>query len=167
MRRVYLDIETYTPSNALDVRRVVAIGVREGGANRIFNAWEDERRAVVESMLYVAGATVVGYNILSYDIPVLIRRAHELGVADLQTLMRFWYSLHIVDLMQIVMWRFGRRMRLEDALKQAGCQAERFGTGADVRQWVEEGRYDLVAKHLESDLAATEALDRCLTTQSR
>jgi hypothetical protein len=109
------------------------------------------------------GITLVGFNTLQFDLPVLVRRSQYLGVSVP------WLSLNkhrhpgIMDLMQMLSF---------DGLVRARSQAfycRRFGvtagaddrhTGADIGRLVEAGDWEAVRVHVLADVEKTRALYR-------
>lgn len=92
----------------IDFARIRAIGVAiDDGPVNVLTA-EDERQELValdafwSTMDYLAPVTFVGYNLLHFDLPILIRRAWMLGV-PIRRLpdLRKYSTTDVVDLMQV------------------------------------------------------------------
>ena len=107
------------------------------------------------------GATLVGFNCLSFDLPVLLRRSLYLGVrAPLFSLNKYRPG-SIVDLMQ--------RLAYQGTLpyRSLAFYCTRFGivvpdavTGADIGALVAAGAWSQVHDHVRADVAKTTALAR-------
>jgi len=109
---------------------------------------------------------VVGFNILRYDIPLLIQKGVEYCVASLRELNALWHSLFTIDYFQTSLPFHGMRFKglklelIAEWAKRAGVEIpEPYGSGKDVVQWFENKQYDDIIKHLESDLKITRVID--------
>ena len=125
---------------------------------------ESERDAVRTFFREMKGATVVGFNCLSFDIPVLLTRARFLEIsAPMIKLGRYQYQHpDVIDLMTV--------LNFDGAIKSHSLAfyTHRFGlpvvqddvTGADIGQLVIEGQWDQIENHCRADVLRTQALAR-------
>ncbi|GAB6147487.1 3'-5' exonuclease family protein [Stetteria hydrogenophila] len=194
--RLYLDVETYRPRKGASFteERVIAVGVLEDWTPyapdsagewgrvkcRYFTEWElgSERNVVKEFYDYLKGLIrarrggkvksieVVGFNVLRFDIPLLIQKGAEYGVGSVAELNRLWYDTFTRDLFQAALPVNNMRFQgltlgyLASKLREAGFNIpELHGKGVDVKDWYEKGKYGEIIKHLETDLKTTRVID--------
>ena len=108
---------------------------------------------------------VIGFNILGFDLPVLIQRSRELGVAYPKGIIqgRYKHDPKIVDLMLEM-----TNGRPEDAYplawycKRYGIDVADETTGADAAEAGRNGDWETVRKHCFADVEKTVALARWL-----
>lgn len=183
-------METFRPAKnrAFVDEKVIAIGVLEDWTPydeaslnrecefRIFSEWDlGNEKSVIESFYNLFKdllsdayfLTVVGFNILRFDIPLLKQKGAEYGVAPLPELNNLWYSAGMMDFFQAALpirnMRFkGNNLRnLLDLARKVGIRVEvdTYGTGEDVAQWYMKGEYREIEKHLKADVEALRVLD--------
>lgn len=190
MVKLYFDVETYRPQGrgAFTEEKVIAIGVLEEQPSdeeasfKLFTEWKtgSEKAAVGEFYRYLKALTgndtviVVGYNILRFDIPLLVQKGVEHGVGSLPELNKLWYNTYVIDLLQVTLPLNHMRFKghsLEELSEKARSIAldipEPYGKGADVAEWYEEGKYDEIEEHLKRDLGIIRAIDTYLVALIR
>jgi len=162
---IFLDVETLGEWGV-----PVAIGVLYDGDKVMIFDGDCGRRDVVsaflEYMRSLKDVKVVGFNVLRYDFPVLVKYG---GVEAVDVL----YSRYVLDLMQALSYvvaLFGRRkwskgwwfkgLSLARLAKCLGVEV--YGSGADVAELCARGDKEGVLRHLESDLRATKAVYQAL-----
>jgi len=193
MTRLYLDIETYRRSkyDAFINERIIAIGVLEDWTPysedslsitsepevcfKAFNEWDlgsEEaviRRfyeylndLIVESKFLV----IIGFNILRFDIPLLIQKGVEYGVGSLHDLNKLWHNTFTIDLFQValplnsMLFKGNTLENIANKAKKHGINIpSTYGRGEDVPRWYEEGKYDEIVKHLKADLEIMRCID--------
>lgn len=150
----------------LDLTRIVALGY----ASRIDDAvvvlpaqTEAEEADVLAAFWTMVGdAPLLGFNIVQYDLPVLLRRSLYLGVPTPPLMVSKYKHPSVIDLMQILSF---------DGLlpyRSLSFYCKRFGldvpadetTGADIARLVAAGDWDGVAAHCRADVIKTRALAR-------
>ena len=178
---IVFDIETYRPDwrvrrtrrEDLDPARntVLTVGFFDGKEILIYPVIEDlkEESNVVqflsEKIEEFEGSTLVGYNILRFDIPYLVYKSNSIGksvnmtqfkLLDLYWILPYW--LHNVPSGRTFygkashlgnLWRFSNVV--EYILKK---EANPFSNTDIFRLW-EMKRFDDIRKHLELDLVHT------------
>ena len=107
------------------------------------------------------GATLVGFNCLSFDLPVLLRRSLYLGVRAPYFSLNKYRPGSIIDLMQVLAYQGTLTYR------SLGFYCTRFGitvpddvTGAEVAACVEAGDWAKVHDHVRADVTKTTELAR-------
>jgi hypothetical protein len=153
----------------LDLCRVVAIGwaANDGPVSSMTNEPEQDMLNMFWSDVREPGRTLVGFNCLGFDLPVLVRRSQYLGVPVPYLNLGKYKHTGILDVMQMLSF---------DGLVRARSQSfycKRFNitggpvadtiTGADIGRLVEAGEWDKVQVHVEADVEKTRALYRRVT----
>lgn len=142
--------------------QVLAIGVL---INDKFESWIGPEKDILElfwsEWIGVRQTQVefVGFNILGFDLPFMVRRSwhHRVEVPhDLRSNGRYWHP-RFIDLREL--WQFGDRQaagKLDDLAKHLGVGAKN-GSGADFARLLESDRAAAIA-YLENDIRLTAAV---------
>jgi len=147
---------------------------------RIFRTWENpegERGVLRDFYNYIKELVgrhryieLVGFNILRFDIPLLIQRLVEHGVEGLPQLNLFWNSkVFVVDLLQLTLplnrIRFSGHTleKLASRLREV-CPdiPEPVGEGSKIAEAYDRGDYAYIIDHLRADLMITREVYSCL-----
>lgn len=147
----------------LDLCRVVAIGWHRAcdAEPIVLNArWDSDERNVLRAFFnHAEDATqIIGFNILHFDLPVLMRRAQYLGVEFPAIPLDRFRSPHL-DLMEFL--SFGdkeKRRSLDFYCKRFGIAVDDTTTGRDIDALVRADDWDGVATHCRADVEKTRAL---------
>jgi len=166
--------------------KVIAVGVLEDiagpvpespskcggkdGVFRFFTEWDcgSERELILAFYKYLrelveqwrSGAIrfieVIGFNILRFDIPLLVEKGVKYGAGSLAELNKLWYDTFTIDYLQASLpfnkMRFkGLTLRyLAEKAQEAGVKVpEAYGIGEDVRKWYENEEYNKIIEHLK------------------
>ncbi len=155
-----------------DLCRVVAIGAWDGQSEPYIGTTErDSEAVVIENFWRTMNGIgwhlgkgqvhhLIGYNCLSFDLPVLIRRSQYLGIpVPKLDLSKYRSQEHVTDLMQVLSFQGVQKYR------SLNWYAKRFGidvvdplTGAQIAQSVRCGLWHEVEAHLAADLKKTAML---------
>lgn len=107
----------------------------------------------------VEGRIVIGFNVLHFDLLVLLRRSLYLGVpAPKIDVARFRHDT-VIDLAELL--SYGRRdllRSLDFYCKRLGIPHDDTVTGADIARLVAEGDWKAVSRHVYDDVQATRAI---------
>lgn len=147
-----------------DLCEIVAVGWQHPDTAAIVYTRDksDEGELIAALWGEIDNRAVIGFNVLSYDLPVLIRRSQLLGEKYPNLNLDRYRTPH-VDLMQ--------KLTFNGALtyRSLGFYARRFGipstdqtSGADIAQMVAAGDWTGVASHCRADVEKTAALARRL-----
>jgi len=192
--KLYLDIETNRPRKDLAFikEKIIVIGVIEewtkyapesANKNRFFKLWDEEinnneGKLVREFYEYLGNVrdqakkqnepiVVVGFNILRFDIPLLIQKGFKYKINSLGGLNKFWHDMLVIDYEQASLPFYSMRfkgLQLETLIGKAKAIGlnveERYGSGEDVVKWFENKEYDKIIKHLKADLEAVRVIDQ-------
>jgi len=148
----------------LDLCQVIAIGVMQA-SNRdpfVMLAHDTSEEALMLRAFFkqLDEDRLVGYNILEFDLPVLLRRALYLGVPAPHLQLDRYRHPRVLDVLQILSYNG----RLKYRSQHFYCR--RFGIdveddahdGASIPQLFAEGRWDEIAHHVASDIRQARAL---------
>ena len=107
------------------------------------------------------GATLVGFNCLGFDLPVLLRRSLYLEVKAPSFSLNKYRPGSIVDLMQVLAYQGTLTYRsLGFYCTRFGVEVDDAVTGADIGALVAAGEWSQVHDHVRADVAKTTALAR-------
>lgn len=161
---VPLDYETYKNETEEErkkyfnpiLSKIVAIGVRQNAKNTLFVSTDDERSILDQfwDTWHTLNCSMVGFNILEFDIPMLIGRSfiHEVEVVP------FTLNREIIDLRQrLAAFKFNPKGTLKEYAKLIGLELSEFD-GSMVADLVATGRLDELKGYLERDLELTDAV---------
>lgn len=188
MVRVYFDVEAYRPNEGefFVNEKVIAIGyiedrgelpprsssvqlepvvliAKDGDSCGIIRQFYDYLKRLRKRERFIE---VVGFNILRFDIPLLVQEGVECGVDKLENLNRFWHDIYTKDLRQVFLpfndSRF-KGLTLENLRK---CISEidsnippLCGKGEDVPKYYSRSEFDKIEKHLIADLKVIRYID--------
>lgn len=99
------------------------------------------------------GSDLVGFNVLAFDLPVLLRRSLYLGVKTPKLTINKYRPGRVVDLLQELTHQGMLRMRSQEFYcKRFGITVDDPCDGKDVPALVEAGNWATVAAHCRADL---------------
>jgi DNA polymerase III epsilon subunit-like protein len=102
--------------------------------------------------------TIIGFNVLGFDLPVLIRRSQYLGLQAPSINLDRYRTPH-VDLMERLSFNGKLRYRgLDFYCKRFGIQVEDAHKGKDIAELIAAEDWQAVANHCLADLNKTQAL---------
>lgn len=149
----------------LDLCEIVAIG---GGFHD--TGWVQSRKTSTEADMLrgfwrfaattlTAGGALVGFNCLSFDLPILLRRSLYLGIPTPRISVDKYRHEGVIDVAAVL--TFDGRM----TWRSLGFYAKRFGvphddsiTGEQIPQLVAEAQWDAIEAHVRADVETTAAL---------
>ena len=111
---------------------------------------------------------VVGFNILRFDIPLLVSRAVSNEIDDVAALSKTWHDNFCADHFQLLLTANNRLfsgLRLDNVVKKAKelnlqpIPPEPYGSSAETGGHYKQGNYDEVLRHCIADLRITRWLD--------
>ena len=150
-----------TASLEPDLCEIVALGLQRADDVPLVLTRQDHGEPLLLEWFWdeVSNHRFIGYNILQFDLPVLIRRSQLLGVKHPAVNLDRYRSPHI-DLMQ--------RLSFNGAItfRSLNFYARRFGleciedavVGADIPQLVADGEWDAIRHHCACDIQKTALL---------
>ncbi len=150
----------------IDIARIVCLGIDDGSGSLCATAQteDEERELLIAFWLRLIGPklrpTLIGFNCLGFDLPVLLRRSLYLDVKAPKLQIGRYRHDGIIDLMQELSFDdIGRRKKLSFYAKRLGLDAPKDEhSGADIGALVAAGNFDAVAAHCRADVATTVAL---------
>jgi predicted PolB exonuclease-like 3'-5' exonuclease len=156
-----------------DLCRIVALGTYRSDEDWTVNiaAVESEEKAALANFWDELGPypypRLIGFNVLAFDLPVIIRRSQYLGVKTKPIAMGKYRHPDVDDLMTF--------LNFDGTIKTHGLKfyAKRFGipiddaiSGKEIGALVDAGKWNDVTAHCRSDLFTTAALARRLGVMS-
>jgi len=153
----------------LDLCRVVAIGwaLNDDAVQSVVNLPEQDMLTAFWSDVREPGRTLVGFNCLGFDLPVLVRRSQYLGEPVPYLNITKHRHPGILDVMQLLSFDGLVRARSQSfyckRFNITGGAVADTSTGADIGRLVDAGEWEKVRLHVESDVAKTRALYRRMT----
>ena len=187
--KLYLDIETNRPHKDSDFieEEIIVVGVIEDLDDqtkrfKFFPLWDteinNEGKLVREFYKYLGNVrkhakkqdktvVIVGFNILRFDMPLLIQKGFEYKIDSLNRLNKFWHDMIVINYEQASLPFYSMRfkdLRLDTLIGKAKAIGlnieERYGSGKDVVKWFKNKEYDKIIKHLKADLEAVRVIDQ-------
>jgi hypothetical protein len=147
-----------------------------GCALRFFTIWRNNNnegklvrsfyRYLMEVRNRADFIVVVGFNVLRYDIPLLIQKGFEHEVDSLDRLNALWHDTFVIDHLQTTLpfnrmkFKDLRLERMVELARKASLNVEDLhGSSEDIVRWYAEGHYDDIIEHLRRDLEAVRVID--------
>lgn len=189
MVRVYIDLETYRPrkEDAFINERIILGGLlidetpySEDSLNAIIKPiqlkeWGElnEQEIVTKSQSYVKEAlsshrftVICGFNILRFDIPLLLCKSTKYSLGRLEALSKMWNDCFSIDYFQQLLTANGnlfKGLKLENVvrvadsfnLKPPPCDVR----GRAVKDLYDQRKWKEIEKHNEQDLNVIRWLD--------
>ena len=153
----------------LDLCRVVAIGwaLNDDAVQSVVNLPEQDMLTAFWSDVREPGRTLVGFNCLGFDLPVLVRRSQYLGEPVPYLNITKHRHPGILDVMQLLSFDGLVRARSQSFYCKrfnitGGAVADTI-TGADIGRLVDAGEWDKVSAHVIADVEKARALYRRVT----
>lgn len=152
-----------------DLARIVALGLYTDDVNysvRMAETEQQEINAIVafwDALGSYPFPKLIGFNVLAFDLPVIIRRSQYLGLKTKPLAMGKYRHPDVDDLMTI--------LNFDGAIKTHSLRfyAKRFGVltpdpveGKDIGALVEAKDWPAITEHCKADLFTTAALARRL-----
>lgn len=161
--REEFDKRVATAALEADLCEVVAIGLwQHEQVHVLTRADHDEAQLLIWLWLGVGTRAIVGFNSLSFDLPVLIRRSQLLGVPYPDLNLDRYRTPH-VDLLERLTFHGKLTYRsLGFYLRRFGLPHDDTTKGADVAALVAAEEWAALAAHCRSDVEGTAALARRL-----
>jgi len=189
MVRLYIDLETYRlrREDAFIDERIISAGIlldntpyHESSFHDeidliVFSEWDslneiqivsNVERLVNESLNQHRFIVICGYNILRFDMPLLVCRSLQGAQPDSNRLYKMWYDCYVIDFMQQILLMNGNYFRgasLENVVRvstQLGLDPPQYASsGASIKELHDEGRFNEIEEHLRQDLNIVRWLD--------
>lgn len=150
----------------VDLCTIVAIGWQREGEPAVQALTRqdcDEDEMICEFWNVVAPNAelrhLIGFNCLSFDLPVLMRRSQYLGKFAPAYQIDKYRHAQVTDLAQVLSFNGAVKMRsLAFYAKRFGVEVADTITGANVAQKVVDGDWGAIRGHVSADVAKTAAL---------
>ena len=144
----------------LDLCEVVALGTLGRGYSVTMTRREYAEADILRCFWdLAAGPLLIGFNCLSFDLPILLRRSLYLGIPTPQIAIDKYRHEGVIDVADVL--TFSGKM----TWRSLSFYARRFGIphddsvkGEDIGRLVVAGEWDTVAAHVRTDVETTAAL---------
>lgn len=146
---IVLDVETKKSFDEVggfenrDKLGVSYLGVYSYSQDKFFGFFEEELEAF-EKVVLATNPTIVGFNSLHFDLPVIQPYMHKVQLAQLPH----------VDLLRDIEKVLGHRVKL-DTIAQATLFSQKSGDGLEAIRWYREGNFESLAKYCDDDVRIT------------
>lgn len=145
-----------------DLCGIVAIGYQtEDGPVTVATLADADEASLVRAAWTAIGRSsgIVGFNMLGFDLPVLIRRSQYLGVDPMEPVILDRYRTPHVDLMERLSFNGKLRYRsLDFYCKRFGIDVPDAHNGKDIDALVKALDWPAVAAHCRADVEKTRRL---------
>lgn len=162
---LYLDIETFSENGFRSGgTKIISIQYKDfDGSFTMLKEWESSERDILRKFLNEAkrirsedkyGLTLVGHNILKFDIPTLIRRMVANGIASADELEDFFHGTFLVDTMQCMLPFNGMRFKglnAEEISKNLGITSPRH-RNTEIEGFYRNREFGKIEEHARADL---------------
>lgn len=149
LKKVVFDIETQKTFdevggvNNREQLGVSYVGVYSYTTGKMHGFLEQDL-PLLEKILLKEKPTLIGFNSIHFDVPVLQPYFKRLKLAELPQ----------IDLLKDIQDVLGHRLKLE-SVAQATILAGKSGSGLDAIRWYREGNFESLAKYCLDDVAVT------------
>lgn len=189
MVRLYLDLETYRPKKegSFIEERIISGGLlidetpyqedslKEGIDPLLISEWNglteceivrNVQDQVREAWMHHRFAVVCGFNILRFDIPLLICRCVQYQLGKHDEIAKMWNNYFTIDYFQqllVANKNFFKGFSLDkivEVSKKLGLNPPSYSTsGSAVKEFYDQGRHEEIEDHLKQDLMIVRWLD--------
>lgn len=145
----------------LDLCEVVAIGVSDGSGAplALTRQTHDERKLLEWFWRMGREKTLVGFNCLTFDLPILLRRSLYLNVQTPHVNLDRYRHDGVIDVADMLTYSGKVRMRsLAFYCKRFGIPFDNSVSGEQIPLFVADQKWTEIASHVEADVAGTQAL---------
>lgn len=176
MTKIFFDIETYSPNASQRPKfkeKIITIAFKnENSETSILKEWEISEKEVLKRFIEVIKQTdwpsLVGHNILRFDIPVLIYRSIENGLGSLHEIMTLFMDSFPIDTIQCLLPAnnlYFKGLRLTDCANYMGIEMKGC-SGSEIGKHYENKNYEEIIRHNIEDVLTTERLHDCILSSS-
>ncbi len=176
MVMLYLDIETLSLGEEPSVDdKVIAIGVSVDGKKMFWKEWDaGEKELINQFYKFLESLTskertvwIIGFNILKFDIPILIYKVLKFGLRGYSEIFELWHNCYIEDERQILLpfndFRF-KHLSAEDVhralekifeeeIKEGQIRIRKIKhSGSEIPEFYKRSEFEKILEHLSSDL---------------
>ena len=166
MTRLFLDVETYSlgPKPTYDDRIIAIAYKQEGGPITVLKEWESDERQILnqflEQMQQIDRPSIIGHNILRFDLPVVVNRASLHNLAATEDLMHLLLDSYPIDTLQAQLPAnnfYFKGLSLAECAKRIDAET-RTCPGAEIKTRYEQSDYTAIVEHVTEDVILTEKL---------
>lgn len=151
---IFVDIETldfFQDAHIKSLHRAEQIAAMRFGCGVTYNSesgewreWLPDQIGGLYYYLFLSGQKIVGWNIIDFDVPVIVANHERAGVTALEI---EYEATRKIDLFAEIRRQTGRWYRLED-VAVANLNRSKLADGQKAAEWLRSGDPVLVAKAL-------------------
>jgi len=169
--RLFLDVETYSPGPRPTYDdRIIAIAYKQENCPiTVLKEWESDEKQILtrflEEIKRIDRLSIIGHNILRFDLPLIINRASAHGIAPTGDLMRPLLDPYTIDTIQAQLPAnnfYFKGLGLRDCVQRLGIQSTTCPSSEIITHY-EAGNYAEIIEHVTEDILTTEKLFNYLT----
>ena len=189
--RLYMDVETYRPDSAgafVNEKIILIAFLKDESAFSVDSLTVDpeliafpndgpsEENEILKRSLDLVRdmrlthriVDVIGFNILRFDIPLIISKASENNIDSVANLSKLWNDNYCADHFQLLLpannrlfkgLRLDNVVRLAKELNLSPKPPDSYGRSKDIKDLHEQRKYDEILKHCVADLKIVRWLD--------
>ena len=167
MTRFFFDLETYSIENVSGrTDKIISIAYKNPDSEvTVLKEWESNEKSIINQFLTKIfedpwSPELIGYNILRYDMPLIVNRATEHELRTSQDLFLAFWNSYIIDLLQCLLPSNELRFKGLRAVNVAEKISMKF-TGCPssmIKVHYENGDYEEIKKHNIEDVLFVEKL---------
>jgi len=169
---IYLDVETYSPGEEPSFKdKAILICYKEvDGPALVWKEWEDGEKVVLQKfyskltgkLKTEKAVTLIGWNIVRFDVPFLTYRLFHHGVDRLENVLEnfrkaYWRDLRLC-LLPFNNYRF-KGLKIDEVVKRFKLQPPKY-SGEEIRGFYDDGEYEKIVEHALSEAELLSALNR-------
>lgn len=166
---IYLDIETFSEKKELKIghMKIILINFKEVFSKEnikitILKEWESSEKDILKQfynhfqLLLKTEKTVwvIGFNILRFDVPVLINKLVNHSIASLPQVLEFFRNIYITDLRQCLLpfskFRF-KNLSTNKIAEKLQIKKPKYDN-KEIRKFYTEKNYGKIEEHSYSDI---------------
>lgn len=176
MTKIFFDIETYSPNSSQRPKfndKIISIAYKtEASDITILKEWEigenEVVRRFIEKIKHTSWPSLIGHNILRFDIPVLIYRSFENDFGSLHELSTLFMDSFPIDTIQCLLPSnnlYFKGLGLKDCARYMGIETKGCPS-SEIAEHYDQRNYDEIISHNIEDVLTTEKLHDCILSTS-
>ena len=176
MAILYLDIETFSENYASErsfdlnkITKIISIQYKkENGELVILKEWVSGEKEILKQFYddirkmqeRDKGVTILGHNLLRFDIPVLIQRMAYHDIDSMGNLNNFFHNTFVIDSMQCLLPFNEFRFKGLGAEKLSGRLgiSQIVHDSKQMNEFYEKKQFHMIEEHVSSDISFMEEL---------
>lgn len=162
----YIDIETYSPGSEPKLSdKVILIYYKEelgGNVKAVYKEWEEGEKTILKNFYELLKRrvekekviTLIGFNHVRFDIPLLTFRLNEHKIDLLENIMEVFRKTYWRDLRQCLLPFNGysfKGLTSDEVAKKFDIEPPKY-SNKEIKTFYENKEYNKIEEHSESDM---------------